>query len=274
MKEPQTLNEAVVYFADLDRAHKHFAEVRWPNGPACPRVKCGDMDVREISRRRYRCGGCGKDFTAKVGTIFEDSALGLDKWLPAIWLLANAKNGISSMELHRALGVTQKTAWHMLYRVRTAMKNRSFEKLHGEVEVDETYVGGRLKHKRRPLPGPSGLKKVGPVGKTPDLGLIERGGEARAFVVPNVRKSTLVPAVLANVDPEAVVNTDALMSYRHLDQVVKAHHWVDHAEAYVSGTAHTNNVESFWAVLKRGLKGTYICARPWQLGKYVDEAAF
>src|ERR1700730_930526 len=139
MKEPQTLKEAVVYFADLDRAHSHFAEVRWPNGIACPRQGCGSGDVRGISRRRWRCADCKKDFTAKLATIFEDSALGLDKWLPAIWLLANAKNGISSMELHRALGVTQKTAWFMLHRVRTAFKLRSFEKMRGEVEVDESF---------------------------------------------------------------------------------------------------------------------------------------
>jgi transposase-like protein len=274
MKEPMTLTEAVVYFSDPDRAHAHFVEIRWPHGAACPRQGCGSMDVRKLSRQRWRCSDCKRDFTAKVGTIFEDSPLGLDKWLPAIWLLANAKNGISSMELHRALGVTQKTAWHMLHRVRAAMKIRSFDKLQGDVEIDETFVGGKLKNRRRPLPGPSGNKRVGPVGKTPVLGLIERDGSARAFVVPDVKKKTLVPNIVANVAPESTIYTDSLQSYRHLGSHFRGHAWVDHAFAYVQGKAHVNSVESFWALLKRGLRGTYIATRPFHLDKYVDEAVF
>ena len=275
MKEPQTLKEAIVYFSDLDRAHSHFAEVRWPNGIACPRRGCGSADVRGISRRRWRCGDCKQDFTAKLGTIFEDSPLGLDKWLPAIWLLANAKNGISSMELHRSLGVTQKTAWFMLHRVRMAMKAGSFESpLQGQVEIDESFVGGRLKHRRRPLPGPSGAKPVGPVGKTPVLGMVERKGEARAFVIPNVKKTTLIPRILENVDPDSVVLTDSLQSYRKLGSYFQEHEWVDHVYEYVRGRAHVNNVEALWSVLKRALRGTYISTRPFHLGRYVDETVF
>jgi len=154
MKEPQTLREAVAYFSDPDEAHKQFVEIRWPDGVCCPRDLCKSKDVREISRRRWRCGNCDRDFTAKVGTIFENSALGFDKWLAAIWFLANSKSSVSSMELHRSLGVTQKTAWHMLHRVCLAMKNRSVERLRGDVEVDETYAGGRLKQRRRSLGRP------------------------------------------------------------------------------------------------------------------------
>ena len=148
MKEPLSLKEAVLYFSDSDVAHKQFTEVRWPNGIACPRPGCESHDVRAISRRRWRCGNCKKDFTAKLGTIFEDSALGLDKWLPTIWWLANAKNGTSSVELHRALGITQKTAWFMLHRVRTAMKLRTFEKERDDLDVDESFAEGKPKRSR------------------------------------------------------------------------------------------------------------------------------
>ncbi|MHB8146274.1 MAG: IS1595 family transposase, partial [Vulcanimicrobiaceae bacterium] len=188
-KQPQTLLEAVTHFADPDRAHAHFVAIRWPYGIACPRQGCGSADIRDLgSRRRYRCKECKRDFTAKVGTIFEDSHLPLTKWLPAIWLLANAKNGISSMELHRALGVTQKTAWFMLHRLRVAFKLRPDFKLGGVVEADETFVGGKLefKHQFR-----KGHGMTGGYDKTPVLGLVERGGQARAWVVPNTKQRTL-----------------------------------------------------------------------------------
>jgi len=273
MREPATLQEAVVYFADQDRAHAHFAQVRWPNGIAC--ISCGSSTVRGISRRRWRCADCKRDFTAKLGTIFEDSPLGLDKWLPAIWLLANAKNGISSMELHRALGVTQKTAWFMLHRVRVALKLRSFDKLSGEVEADETFVGGKLRHKRRThYHVPSGMKAVGPVGKTPVLGMMERKGDVRAFVIPDVRKKTLVPMLYKHIDFGSSLYTDSLQSYRNLGQYYRAHEIVNHAFEYVRGSAHVNNVECFWSVLKRGLTGTYICPSPVHLDKYLDEHIF
>ena len=280
MKMPTTLLEAVSYFSDLDRAHEHFEGVRWPNGMACPREGCGSANVGKMShkkgRRRWRCRDCRRDFTAKVGTIFEDSPLGLDKWLPTIWMLSSAKNGISSMELSRALGVTQKTAWFMLHRVRVALKLRSFDKkLSGDVEADETFVGGRLRHKRRThYHVASGLKSVGPVGKTPVFGMMERKGEFRGCVLPDVRKKTLLPILYKNIDFGSNMFTDSLQSYRNLGQFYRAHEIVNHAFEYVRGNAHVNNVECFWAVLKRGLGGTYICPSPKHLEKYLDEHIF
>lgn len=279
MKTPTTLLEAVAYFSDLKRAHDHFEAIRWPNGAACPRQRCGSMDVGKMSpnrgRRRWRCRDCRRDFTAKVGTIFEDSPLGLDKWLPAIWMLSSMKNGISSVELSKALGVTQKTAWFMLHRVRVALKLRTYDKLAGDVEADETFVGGRLRHKRRThYHVASGMKPVGPVGKSPVLGMMERHGEFRGYVIPDVRKKTLLPILYKNIDFGSNVFTDSLQSYRNLGQFYRAHEIVNHAYEYVRGNAHVNNVECFWAVLKRGLGGTYICPSPEHLEKYLDEHIF
>ena len=185
------------------------------------------------------------------------------------------KNGISSVELSKALGVTQKTAWFMLHRVRLALKLRSFDKLTGEVEADETFVGGKLRHKRRThYHVASGLKPVGPVGKTPVLGMMERKGDIRGVVLPDVRKKTLLPILYKNIDFGSQVYTDSLQSYRNLGQFYRAHEIVNHAFEYVRGSAHVNNVECFWAVLKRGLGGTYICPSPEHLEKYLDEHIF
>jgi transposase-like protein len=210
MKELKTLLEAVAYFSNPEHAHDFVKAFRWPNGVACPRLSCGSADVREIrgKRPRWYCRACKREFTAKVNSIFEDSPIGFDKWLPALWLPSSVRNGVSSMELHRALGVTQKTAWFMLHRIRLAMRDDSFERLTGEVEADETFVGGKLRHKRQThYHVPSGLKPIGPVGKTPVLGIIERKSgsrksRVRAFVVPNVRKNSLVPKILEHVDPK------------------------------------------------------------------------
>jgi Transposase and inactivated derivatives len=148
MKSPETLQEAIVYFSDPERAFVYAVNLRWPDGKVtCPR--CGNDKHSFIKTRRlWFCKGCEKQFTVKVGTIFEDSALGLDKWMSAVWMIVNAKNGISSWEIHRALGVTQKTAWFMLHRIRRAMSNNSFVKLGGpgsEVEADETFIGGKAR---------------------------------------------------------------------------------------------------------------------------------
>src|ERR1700719_1362733 len=140
--KPTSLIEEIRYFSDLDVCTDFVANLRWPDGPVCPR--CGSTEYSYLTTRRlWKCKGCKKQYSVKLGTIFEDSPLGLDKWLPAIWLLANSKNGISSYELHRALGVTQKTAWFMLSRIRLAMQTKSFTKLKGEVEADETFIGGK-----------------------------------------------------------------------------------------------------------------------------------
>lgn len=237
---PTTMMEAARQFADPQAAHDFFVAIRWPNGVACP-LACGSVRAAYMpKRRRWYCNDCKGQFTAKVGTIFEDSPIGFDKWLPAIWLVASNRNGISSCEAARALKVTQKTAWFMLHRIRLAMRDKTFEKLGGEVEVDETFVGGRLKNRHRVIGWgrrPTGIKGVGPVGKTPVLGMVERKGRVRAFVVPSVRKNTLVPPILKHVDSSASVFTDALMSYKHLGDHFASHEVVNHAIEYVRGTS-------------------------------------
>ncbi|HLI95263.1 MAG TPA: IS1595 family transposase [Candidatus Baltobacteraceae bacterium] len=199
MEEPQTLLEAIRYFGDPERAHDFVKRLRWPHAVACPRMGCGSADVREIrgKRPRWFCRECKREFTAKVGTIFEDSPIGFDKWLPAMWLLSANRNGISSCEVARALDVTQKTAWFMLHRIRLAMQSGSVEKIDGEIEIDETFIGGKLRH---PRPGRTGTKSKGPTaGRIVVLGFRQRGGIVRAFVVDNVRRTTLLPRIREHV---------------------------------------------------------------------------
>lgn len=268
---PKNLLEAVRYFSDLDVANEYVAGLRWPDGPVCPR--CEGREHSYISTRRlWKCRVCKKQFSVKVGTIFEDSPLGLDKWLPAVWLAANSKNGISSHELARSLGVTQKTAWFMLQRIRLAMQTGSFDKLSGVIEADETYIGGKARnmsanrHARRP-------KGRGHSGKTAVVGVIERGGEVRAAVVANTKKRTLIPFVKDAVEPGSSVFTDLNRSYVGLDWKYD-HRTVDHAVQYVDGQVHTNYMENFWSLLKRGLNGTYISVEPFHLFRYLDERVF
>lgn len=274
MKEPRTLLEAVQYFADPDVAEQYAAQVRWPNGVACPRMGCGSAHVAYLKNaHRWYCNECKRKFSAKVNSVFEDSPISFSKWLPAIWMLANDRNGISSCELARALGVTQKSAWFMLHRIRLAIQSGSFEKLHGEIEADETYIGGKGK-------GPNvgrrttGAKSKGPAaGKTTVIGLMERGGKVRAFTVPDNKKRTLLPAVFAHVKPGSTMYTDSLRSYAELRQSYR-HFIINHAERYVDGQVHTNNIENFWSVLKRTIAGTYIAPRTKHLDRYLDEQIY
>jgi transposase-like protein len=269
-EQPQTLQQAIVFFSDLDRCHEYLTNLRWPNKVACPR--CGCVEVGYISTRKiWKCKrGCKKQFSVKVGTIFEDSPLGLDKWLSAVWLITNAKNGISSCEISRALGVTQKTAWFMLQRIRLAMKTGSIEKLSNEVEADETYIGGKAKNMHK------GKRKVqgrGTTGKAIVLGMLERKGKAVVKVVPNTKATTLQPEVQRHVKEGSELFTDALQSYTGLDSEY-AHQVVDHAEKYVDGKIHTNGLENFWSLLKRTITGTYVAVEPFHLERYLDEQAF
>ncbi|MCA1706020.1 MAG: IS1595 family transposase [Actinobacteria bacterium] len=265
---PTTLIEAIRYFADLDIATEFVARLRWPHGPICPRCE-GTEHSYLTTRRVWKCKGCKKQFSVKVGTVFEDSPLGLDKWLPAVWLIANSKNGISSHELGRALGVTQKSAWFMLHRIRLAMQTGTFEKLSGTVEVDETFIGGKARNMHARV-RKQRITGTGGKDKSAVLGMIERGGTVRAEVVPNVRRGTLQQRVRETVEPGSAIYTDALRSYSGLD-CDYAHEVVDHAEQYVDGQVHTNYMENFWAQLKRGLHGTYISVRPFHLFRYLDE---
>jgi transposase-like protein len=276
---PQTLQEAVLYFADADRALAFMVAIKWPGGPVCPR--CGADNPGFISTRRiFKCRACKRQFSAKVGTIFEDSPIALEKWLPAVWMIANDKNGISSYELHRALGVTQKTAWFMLHRIRLAMQTPTFGRMGGDVEVDETYIGGasRFMHKSKRERFSAGLySRHASLGKVAVQGLLQRHhrghSTVRASVVADVRKRRLQDNVRANVREGANVYTDALKSYDGLEANY-IHGVIDHSEKYVDGKVHTNGLENFWSLLKRALKGTYVSVEPFHLFRYLDEEVF
>ena len=277
MKKPRTLQQAIVHFANPDNCLAFMVERRWPTGVVCP--TCASKDVRFISTRRlWECKNehPRKQFSAKVGTIFEDSALPLDKWLIAMWMIANCKNGVSSYEVARALGVTQKSAWFMLHRIRLAMQNRSILKLGGsgsQVEVDETFVGGAArfmhtdKRKRR-------ITETGTKDKVAIVGILERGGEVRGAVVGNRKKHALQTQIRTHVKAGSAIYTDALMSYQGLREKGFEHQVIDHAERYVDGQVHTNGLENFWSLLKRGLKGTYVSVEEFHLFRYLDEQMF
>lgn len=271
-KPPTSLLEAIRYFSDIDVCTDYVAKRRWPNGPVCPRCGCTEYSYL-TTRRLWKCKGCKKQYSIKLGTIFEDSPLGLDKWLPAMWLVANSKNGISSHELGRALGITQKSAWFMLHRIRLAMQTPTAKRLSGEVEVDETFIGGAARNMHKSDRERKGIKGSGMSGKTPVLGMIERGGRVKAEVVPDVRRKTLRPRVIDNVEVGSALYTDALKSYTGLD-VAYSHETIDHAERYVDGKVHTNTIENFWSLVKRGLNGTYISVEPFHLFRYLDERVF
>jgi transposase-like protein len=269
---PTTLLDAARYFSDLTVCHNYMRRIKWPNGViTCP--DCNSDRIGEIkTRHMLRCKDCRKQFSYKVGTIFEDSSLGLDKWFVAVWAIANCKNGISSHELGRAIGVTQKTAWFMLHRIREAMKTGTFRKLGGTVEADETFVGGKAEnmHKARRA---QAIRGRGTVGKTIVQGILERGGKMLAYVVPNTEGPTLRANVARNVEREATVYTDEAPAYGPLWKRYR-HGMVDHSKAFVDGDIHVNGVENFWSLLKRTIKGTYIHIAPFHLGRYCDEQVF
>jgi transposase-like protein len=273
---PKTLLEAVRLYSDPEIAHRFVTALRWPNGVACPRHGCGSANVHFIATRKtWRCNDCKRQFSTKVGTIFEESPLGYDKWLPAIWLITNAKNGISSCEVARALAVTQKTAWFMLHRIRAAMKSGTFEKLAGPVEADETYVGGLIKSMNAKRLAKIDREKRRWAVKTAVMGIIERNtaerkGKIRAFVLPFVDRESLHGSIRKYVEEGAEVHTDGHPAYRGLSPEYM-HHVIDHAYEYVRDNVHTNSIESFFSVLKRTIKGTYIAPRPQHLQRYIEE---
>jgi transposase-like protein len=270
----KTMLQAVRQFSDPQVAHSFFVQIRFPNGVACPRMGCGSSSVAYLAKyRRWYCNDCKKQFSAKVGTIFEDSPIGLDKWLPAIWLIASNRNGISSYEIARGLDVTQKTAWFMLHRIREAMKDKTFTKVSGPVESDETYIGAKQRSGLRPGDH-RGRKSRGPAyGKQIVQGIVERKGDVRAFVIPSINCATLTDKIREHVQPGATVYTDALASYNSIsDEYV--HHVINHAVEYVRGHVHTNNIEGFRSVFKRTLKGTYVAPRPEHLQAHVEEQVY
>lgn len=270
---PNTLVEAIRYFSDPDTCLEFLIPLRWPDGITCP--VCGSKEYIYLSTRRvWKCKAkaCKKQFSVKVGTIMEDSPLGLDKWLTAIWLITNAKNGISSWEIHRALGITQKSAWFLLHRIRLAMQNGSIGMLKGEVEVHETFIGGKARnmHKDKRAEKITGR---GASGKAIVIGVLERSGEVRTKVIPNTRKGTVQGEVRANVEEGAAVYTDALPSYVGLAPDF-VHEAVDHAKEYVLGSVHTNGLENYWSLLKRTIRGAYVAVEPFHLFRYLDEQSF
>ena len=271
--EPKTLQEAIVYFSDPDNCLNYVVAKRWPNGVTCP--SCGSSEVRFIpTRRLWECKAkhAKKQFSAKIGTVLEDSPIGLDKWLMTMWMVANCKNGVSSYEISRDCGVTQRTAWFMLHRVRDAMQDKFSGKLSGHVEVDETFIGGKARNmhvakRMRRITGTGGKDK------TAVMGIVERGGKVRTAVVPNRKKTALQSEVRKHVEAGSALYSDALQSYNGLAGEY-AHQVIDHAVAYVDGAVHTNTLENFWSLLKRGISGTYVSVEPFHLFRYLDEQAF
>lgn len=276
LKTPKTLIEAVRYFSSEAICVEFLSQLKWGGAEKCC-TNCGSTAVYGLKTRpTFKCRDCKKQFSMKKGTLMEKSPLPLSKWLPVLWQVLNCKNGISSYEIARAIGVHQETAWFMLHRCREAMANNSTEKLgkKNPVEIDETFLGHKSKNmhakKRealRPRKGVTGNKTV-------VVGMVERDGEVRAEVVNNTRKYSLYPPIFRNIEEGSLVYTDKLRSYDHLSPHFD-HSSVDHKNGqYVNGDTHTNNLECFWSLFKRTVKGTYVHIAPFHTDRYLDEQSF
>jgi transposase-like protein len=278
MQDPKTLREAIVTFSDADNCLEYMVMRRWPDGVVCP--TCGRREPRFLkNQRKWQCKSVHtkRQFSIKTGTVMEDSPIGLEKWLPAMWLISNCKNGVSSYEIARAIGVTQKSAWFMLHRIRLAMKSGSFLKLGSQgnpVEMDETFIGGKVKNmhqsKRPKGTGVSG-KPVGAMAKAIVVGMLERKGRVCTQVVIDRTGPTLHALAAKNIHSGATVVTDEWGGYKGINY---SHEIINHADEYVRGQVHTNGIENFWALLKRGLNGTYVNVEPFHLDSYLDEQMF
>lgn len=283
MDKPKTLQEAIRYFKDEQTCIDAIVALRWPDGPVCP--KCGhNQHYYLATQRRWKCKQCKKQFSVKVGTIFEDSPIALEKWLVALWMLVNCRNGVSSYELGRSLGMTQKSAWFVLHRLRLALREGNLAKLGGngnEVESDEAYIGGKANfmHKDRRmrlrqareacLQGDTNL-----IGKSAVWGLLDREQrKVRATVVPAVNREVLQSEILAHIEKGSKIYSDEAPLYKSIPKEY-LHAFVNHAQKYVDGRVHTNGLENFWSLLKRGLKGTYVAVEPFHLVRYLDEQVF
>jgi transposase-like protein len=286
MAHPKTLQAAIQYYSNEQVCIDAVAAMRWPDGkPTCP--ACGHQEHWYLkTQRRWKCKECWKQFSVKVGTVFEESPLGLDKWMVTLWMLVNCKNGVSSYEVHRAIGVTQKSAWFMLHRLRYALQQPETKSPKdqiggfGAVEVDETFVGGKVKnmHKGRKLKLVQLRNEVNRpdhyMGKTVVMGMLDRKlRKVRAAVVPNTKRETLQAHILREIFPGSKVYTDEHTGYMGLEKKF-AHDVVNHLETYVNGKVHTNGIENFWSLLKRGISGTYVAVEPFHLFRYVDEQVF
>jgi len=275
--EPSTLQEAILYFQSPANCRAYLVAHRWPNGVECPR--CGSKNV--LFQEKYNRWQCGskhdlRQFTSKTGTIFEDSPLGLDKWLLAMWQIVNCKNGVSSYEIHRDIKVTQKTAWFMDHRIRVALGMATPDKMTGHVEADETFIGGKARNMHKDKRAEK-ITGTGGKDKAMVLGILERGkdgkpSQMRTKVVENRRKKALQAEVRQHVQAGSAIYTDSLKSYEGMDEF--KHEVVDHAVEYVRGKVHTNGCENFWSLLKRSLGGTYVSVEPFHLFRYLDEQTF
>jgi transposase-like protein len=283
MDKPKTLQEAIRYFSAEQVCIETVAALRWPNGPECP--ACGHKEHYYLkSQRRWKCKDCHKQFSVKLGTIFEDSPIALDKWLIALWMLVNCRNGISSYEVGRSLGITQKSAWFVLHRLRLALREGIMKKLGGpgnEVEADEAFIGGKpanmhadrrakLRQAREStLKGDMRL-----ISKTAVMGILDREQrKVRATVVPQVNREVLQAEILNNIAHGSKIYTDEANVYRSIPKEY-IHDFVNHLERYVKGSVHTNGLENFWSLLKRSLKGSYVAVEPFHLFRYIDEQTF
>src|ERR1700677_1432530 len=273
--EPKSLQEAIIYFSNPDNCIDYIAIRRWPNGVVCPVCAATKVSAFNPTRRTWKCGSHHpkREFSVKVGTIYEDSPIPLDKWLTATWMLTNCKNGVSSYEIAETITVMQRSAWFMMHRIRLALQDGFFgSKLSGEVEADETFIGGKARNmhiskRQRRITGTGGKDK------TAVMGILQRGGKVRTVVVPNRRKKALQAEVVRHVEAGSALYTDALLSYNGLASDY-AHKVIDHAVQYVDGRVHTNGLENFWSLLKRGISGTYVSVEPFHLFRYLDEQTF
>lgn len=270
-EQSRNLTEAIRFFADPEDCIDSVAAMRWPDGkPVCP--KCGKLDHYWLATQsRWKCKACAKQFSVKVGTVFEDSPLSLDKWLITLWMLVNCKNGISSYEVASTVGVTQKSAWFMLQRLRKVLQDEDRTKLNGQIEVDGSFIGGKARNmhnkKRRKMMARSSR------GKTIVMGLLKRGGQIRTAVIPDRHKPVMQSFIRDNVEVGSEVITDEFVGYMGLDNEY-AHSVINHAAEYVKGHVHTNSLENLWSLVKRPLGGTYVRVAPFHLFRYLDEQAF
>jgi len=279
MKEPVSLQQAILYFADMNNCIDYLALRRWPDGKViCPNCGSDSVSAFNPKRKTWKCAvhHPKREFSVKVGTLFEESPIGLDKWLTATWMLSNCKNGISSYEIGRDLKVSQKTAWFMLHRIRLSLQDEFFgSKLNGEVEADETFVGGKARnmHRKRWLKVREQSGRRGADPKTIVMGLLQRGGKVKALVIPERKRPVVHGIVQEHVELGANLNTDDASCYDGLNAHY-AHEVINHMEGYVRGRVSTNGIENFWSLLKRGLSGTYVSVEPFHLFRYLDEQMF
>lgn len=272
--------ELAPHFADEAKAIELIESIMWPDGAVCPH--CGETSKlykikanpeKRVRHGLWKCGGCKKQFTVKVGTIFEGSNIPMTKWLIAIYMMCSGKKGVSANELHRSLGIAYKSAWHMCHRIRLAMtKEPLATKLGGGggmVEVDETYIGGKTRNNRHKNRTAKAGKKVAV------MTLIDREGEARTFKVPNTKGGTLKAITIPNVDGSAHIITDEHRGYQGIDKHFASHHTVNHSETYVRALIfHTNFAESYHSLLKRGIVGTFHHVSEKHLPRYLREFEF